>query len=178
MVRSLANVVLKKVWARLLLRQRALQEEENTRKQKESGQESLMADLALSAKQQISNQVEKDLEPKLDLLLAQKVKPQAMRKKETAFKKERNVKYGHISNVARKQSKRSNLEFQDHPVENESTLVRFAKHKFGVELSIDSSDDRKPAAKPSGKVLPHLEFLPRGEVIPKSWTVTVWTLHL
>ena len=40
-----------------------------------------MADLALSAKEQIANQVEKDLEPKLDLLLAQKVKPQAMRKK-------------------------------------------------------------------------------------------------
>ena len=52
MVRSLANVMLKKVWARLLLlRHRALQEEENTKKQKESWQESLMADLALSAQE-------------------------------------------------------------------------------------------------------------------------------
>ena len=88
MVRSLANVKLKKVWARLLLlRQRVLQEEENTKKQKENRQESLMADLALSAKEQIANQVEKDLEPKLDLLLAQKVKPQAMRRKDSVFLK-------------------------------------------------------------------------------------------
>ena len=95
--------------------------------------------------------MEKALEPKLDLLLAQKVKPQAMRKKETAFKKERNVKYGQISNVSRKQSKRPDPKFQDHPVENDSTLFRFAKQKFGVELSIDSSEDVKPASKPSGK---------------------------
>ena len=62
---------------------------------------------ALSAKEQIQNQVEKDLEPTQDMLLAQKVKPQAMRKKEPVLKKERNVKYGHTSNVARKQTKRS-----------------------------------------------------------------------
>ena len=50
MVRSLANVILKKEWARLvLLRQRLLQKEENTKKQKESRQEKLLADLALSA---------------------------------------------------------------------------------------------------------------------------------
>ena len=50
MVRSLANVILEKVWDRLLLlRQRLLQKEENTKKQKESRQEKLLADLALSA---------------------------------------------------------------------------------------------------------------------------------
>ena len=95
MVQSLANVILKKVWARLLLlRQRLLQEEENPRKQKESRQENLLADLALSAQEQTQNQVGKDLEPRLDMLLAQKVKPQAMRKKEPVAKKERNVKFG------------------------------------------------------------------------------------
>ena len=89
MVRSLANVLLKKVWAKLLLfRQRLLQEEENSKKQKQSRQENLLAILALSAKEQIQNQVEKKLEPKLDMLLAQKVKPQAMRKKEAVAKKE------------------------------------------------------------------------------------------
>ena len=46
-----------------------LQEEENTRKQKGSRQENLLEDLALSAKEQIQNQVEKDLEPRLDMLL-------------------------------------------------------------------------------------------------------------
>ena len=47
-----------------------------------------MANLALSARDQIQ-QVEKDLEPKLDKLLAQKVKPHAIRKndkKETVFR--------------------------------------------------------------------------------------------
>ena len=95
MVRSLANVILKRVWAKLLLlRQRAIQEEENSKKQKESRQENLLANLALSAREQIQNQVEKDLEPRLDMLLAQKVKPQAMWKKKSVAKKERHVKFG------------------------------------------------------------------------------------
>ena len=37
-----------------------------------------MANLALSAKHQIQNEVDKNLEPKLDELLARKVKPNAM----------------------------------------------------------------------------------------------------
>ena len=47
-------------------------EENSTKKQilKENRQENLLADLALSAKEQIQNQVEKDLEPKLEELLA------------------------------------------------------------------------------------------------------------
>ena len=50
----------------------------------ESRQESLLANLALSAREQIQKQVEEDLEPKLDMLLAQKVKPQAMQKEHVA----------------------------------------------------------------------------------------------
>ena len=69
-----------------------------------------MADLALSAREQIQNQVERDLQPRLDMLLAQKVKPQAMRKKEPVAKKQRNVKYGHPKNVAQMHSKRSDPE--------------------------------------------------------------------
>ena len=49
-----------------------LKEEENTKTQKERRQENLLADLAFSAKEQIQNQVEKDLKPKLDELLAKK----------------------------------------------------------------------------------------------------------
>ena len=64
LVRSLANVILKKVWAKLLLlRQRSIQKEENSKKQKEGHQESLLANLALSACEQIQKQVEEDLEP-------------------------------------------------------------------------------------------------------------------
>jgi hypothetical protein len=79
LIRSLANVILKKVWAKLLLlRDRSIKDEENAKKQKESCQESLLVDHAISACEQIQTQVERDLEPKLEMLLAQKVKPQAM----------------------------------------------------------------------------------------------------
>ena len=60
-----------------------------------------MASLAMSATEQIQQQVEKEMEPKLELLLAQQVKPHAIRKKENkepVFRKERN------SNVKRKSS--------------------------------------------------------------------------
>ena len=83
----------KKYGLRILLRQRSIQDEENAKKQKESRQESLLANLALSARKQIQKQVEEDLEPKLDMLLAQKVKPHAIQqepvaKKEHHFKSE------------------------------------------------------------------------------------------
>ena len=42
-----------------------------------------MADLALSAKGQIHNQMDKSLKPKLDKLLARKVKPNAMQIKKS-----------------------------------------------------------------------------------------------
>ena len=90
------------------------------------------------------------------MLLAQKVKPQAMRKKEPVAKKERNVKYGSNTqnvNVARQQSKRSDPETQDYPVHTESTLFRFVRRNFGVELALDSSDDTKESSpRPSGRV--------------------------
>ena len=54
MLCSLANVILKRVWARLvLLRQKLMKAEENTRKQKERNQERTIADLAVSATKQI-----------------------------------------------------------------------------------------------------------------------------
>ena len=113
MVRSLANVIFKRIWARLLLlRERALLEEANAKKQKEDRQEKQMANLALSAREQIQQQVEKDLEPKLDKLLAQKIKPQAIRKKETVFRKERNVKFGASSSSSKSTSRKRTLHFR------------------------------------------------------------------
>ena len=156
LVRSLANVILKKVWAKLLLlRDKSIKDEENTKKQKESRQESLLADLAISAREQIQRQVERDLEPRLEMLLAQKVKPQAMRKEPVA-KKEQHFKFKSVTQtqaVARQHSMRSDPESQVHPVDNESTLSRIARQNFGVELSMDPSDgDKKPPAyKPSGR---------------------------
>ena len=67
MVRSLANVILKKIWARLvLLSQRMKKQEENSRLQKEGHQERKMTELAVSATEQIQKQVNKSIEPKLE----------------------------------------------------------------------------------------------------------------
>ena len=161
MVRSLANVILRRIWVKLLLlRDKTLREEANTIRQKEERQEKQMARLAMSAREQIQQQVEKEMEPKFDLLLAQKVKPHAIRKrenKEPVFKKERNIKRkssntpSSASIPTKKLFKKTDPEIQRKPEDNASSLFKFAKEKFGVELLIDQ-DDRKPAAmKPSGK---------------------------
>ena len=82
MVRSLANVLFKKIWARLiLLRQRLLKTEENTRMQKESCHEKKLFDLTATAAEQIQQLVESILEPKLDLLLSKKIKVNALKTK-------------------------------------------------------------------------------------------------
>ena len=82
MVRSLANVIFKKIWLRLIvLRQRMLKTEEHVRKQKEDLQEKKMSEIAMSAADQINQRVEKMLEPKIDLLLSKKVKVQALKTK-------------------------------------------------------------------------------------------------
>ena len=74
MVRSLANVIFKKIWARLVvLRQRLLKTEQNAMMQKENSQERKLSELAMSAAEQINQRVEKILKPKLELLLSQKV---------------------------------------------------------------------------------------------------------
>ena len=75
MTRSLANVIFKRIWARLvLLRQSAMKMDENSRKQKEGNQDRKMADMGLSATEQIQKQVDKSLEPKLEKLLAKRLK--------------------------------------------------------------------------------------------------------
>ena len=51
------------------------------RKQKENRQQRMMAELALSAKDQIHKHMDTSLEPKLDKLLTRKVKPTAMQRK-------------------------------------------------------------------------------------------------
>ena len=113
-----------------------------------------MANLALSAREQIQKQVEEDLEPKLDMLLAQKVKPQAMRKEPVA-RKEQHFKFRcneQRSPVARQQFMRADPQSEDYPVGSKSTLSKYARQNFGVELSVDPNDDRKPSAtKPIGR---------------------------
>ena len=82
MTRSLANIIFKKIWAKLvLLRQRAMNMEEISCKQKEENQEKKMVDMGLSATEQIQKQVDKSLEAKLEKLLARKVKINALKTK-------------------------------------------------------------------------------------------------
>ena len=41
---------------------------------------------------------------------------------------------------------------EDYPVDSESTLSKYARQNFGVELRVDPIDDKKPSAtKPSGR---------------------------
>ena len=145
MVRSLANVLFKKIWARLvLLRQRLLKTEENTQIQKESSQDRKLSELAVSETKQIHKKVEKILEPKLDVLLSKKVKVNALKtkpnKKEQHYKLKRNTR----EQIAKK------LQTKYHSVDSGSTLANFAKQHFGVELlnDVSSEDDNR---KPSGK---------------------------
>ena len=93
----------------------------------------------MSAKEQIQLQVEQEIEPKLELLLAQKIKPHAIRKKEkeeTVFRKERNVKKKPSNTRSKKQFK-TVPEVQGKPEDNASSLFKFAKEKFGVELRLE-----------------------------------------
>ena len=47
---------------------------------------------------------------------------------------------------------RADPQSEDYPVDSESTLSKYARQTFGVELGIDPDDDRKPPApKPSGR---------------------------
>ena len=55
--------------------------EENSRLQKEGHQDRKMTELVVSATEQIQKQVDKSLEPKLDMLLARKVKINALKTK-------------------------------------------------------------------------------------------------
>ena len=92
MVRSLASVIFKKIWAKLIvLKQRQSKQEENTRLQKEEYQDRKLNEMAMSATEQIQLQVNKSLEPKLEVLLAQKVRTSALKTKPS--KKEQHYKF-------------------------------------------------------------------------------------
>ena len=109
MVRSLANVIFKKIWARLvLLKQRMQKQEENSRMQKEEHQARKMTDLAVSATEQIQRQVDKSLEPKLEVLLAKKVKTYALKTKPS--KKDQHYKLKSNPSSTREQFAKMSLE--------------------------------------------------------------------
>ena len=154
MVRSLANVIFKKIWLRLVvLRQRLQKTEQNAMKQKEASQERRLSVLAMSAAEQINLRVEKILEPKLESLLSEKVKKTALKTK--PYKKEQQYKLKYTPREQRAKEPR----IRDVSVESGSTLASFAKRQIGVELSGDYSsdemavygfnpnDDRKPSGK-------------------------------
>ena len=149
MVRSLANVIFKKIWARLvLLRQQLLKTEGNAKLQKESNQDRKMSELAVSATEQIQKQVDKSLEPKLDMLLARKGKTNVLKTK--PIKKDQCNKLKSNPTNTKEQFAKKEPQMRDHFVDSGSTLAKFAKQNFGVELSNDASSDSDDI-KPSGK---------------------------
>ena len=107
--------------------------EENSHKQKEDNQDRKMAEMGLSATERIQKQVDKSLEPKLEKLLARKVKTTTLKTKPK--KKDQHSKFNPKEQFAKKES-----HARDHSVDSESTLEKFAQQKFGKVLS---SSERK-----------------------------------
>ena len=73
-------------------------------------------------------------------------------------KKDRHYKVKSYSSKSKEQFANKEPQMRDHSVDNESTLVKFAKQNFGVEISIDANcpdDNIQPFGKgkfvPSGK---------------------------
>ena len=100
------------------------------------------------------------MEPKLEILLAKKVKTNALKTKPT--KKDQHYKFKSESSSTRRHFSKKESHARDYSVDSGSTLAKFAEQNFGVELSnyeeemSDSDfDDRKPSGKgnmkPSGK---------------------------
>ena len=130
MVRSLASVILKKIWAKLIvLKQRQTKQEENTRLQKEDYQDRKLSDMTLLATKQIQLQVDKSLEPKLEVLLAQKVQTTALKTK--PFRKEQtfNVKFNTQSSNTREHFAKKETRQREHSDESESILAKFCQKK-------------------------------------------------
>ena len=98
-------------------------EEENSKRQKEKCQENLMAELALSVKEQIHKHAKKEENYKLKLQMSN-------------------------SGKTKKSMMRKEPQNEDNSGENVSPLLKFAKQNFGFELTRDASDeDRKPSGK-------------------------------
>ena len=117
----------------IILRQKLRKAEGNSKKQKESCQEKLLADLALSASDQIHKQVDKSFGPKLDELLARKVKTSAMKnkpaKKDQKYKLQSNFS---MFKKTKEQLKKMEPQKEDYSVGTVSTLSKFAKQNFGA----------------------------------------------
>ena len=82
LVRSLASVILNKIWAKLVvLKEQKEKQEENTKLQNEGYQERKLSEMAMSATVKIQLQVDRSLELKLEILLAKKTRPTALKTK-------------------------------------------------------------------------------------------------
>ena len=138
MIRSLANVIFKKVWAKLMvLKERQFKQDDNTKFQKEMNQERKLSDMTLSATEQIQHQVDKSLEPKLEVLLAQKVRTSALKIKPP--KKEKNYKFSPHSSKTKEHFANRETRQREHSDDSESILAKFArKQNDGEELSYNT----------------------------------------
>ena len=115
-----------------------------------------MTELAAPATEQIQKQVEKSLEPKLDMLLARKVKINAFKTK--PLKREQHYKLKSYSSKSKEQFAKMEPQMRDHSIDSGSTLAKFAKKNFGVELSNNASSD-SDGIKPSSSLVGKTMFL-------------------
>jgi len=156
MVRSLANVIFKKTWAKLVvLKEQKSKQEENTRLQKEEYHERKLGEMAMSATEQIQLQVDKSLEPKLEVLLAKKVRTSALKTKPS--KKEQHYKFSTQSSNTREHFAKKETRRREHSDDTESILAKFAKRNVVEDPSFETEYKSGPASnrgydtKPSGK---------------------------
>ena len=119
---SLANVILKKVWGKLItMKERKEKQERNTQLQKEEYQDRKLSEMAMSAAEQIQLQVDRSLEPKLEVLLAKKIRPTALKSKPS--KKEQHYKFSSQTSKTKEQFEKMETRQREHPDNSEFILA-------------------------------------------------------
>ena len=107
----------------------------NTRLQKEEYHERKFSEMAMPATEQIQLQVDKSLEPKLEVLLAQKVRTTALKTK--PFRKEQtfNLKFNTQSSNTREHFAKKETRQREHSDNSESILAKFATRNVDEDPS-------------------------------------------
>ena len=111
--------------------------------------------MAMSAAEQIQLQVDWSLEPKLEVLLAKKIRPTALKTKPS--KKEQHYKYSSQPSNTREHFAKKETRQREHSGTSESILAKFAKRNVDEEPSYkkesfsETASERVYDSKPSGK---------------------------
>jgi len=111
--------------------------------------------MAMSAAEQIQLQVDRSLEPKLEVLLAKKIRPTALKSKPS--KKEQHYKFSSQTSNTREHFAKKETRQREHSDNSEFILAKFAKRNVDEETSYkkesysETASDQVYDSKPSGK---------------------------